>query len=62
MPNAGPGFGCGMLIFMQHTGAVKRLFMEVRPPAAAVGDTQQQRIAPIPRIEWDFYDFPWGES
>jgi hypothetical protein len=30
----------GMLIFMQHTGVVKRLFVEVRPQAAA-GDSHQ---------------------
>jgi hypothetical protein len=46
---------------MQHIGVVKRLFMKVRPPAAAVRDSQQQRIALIPRMEWDFYGFPSGE-
>jgi hypothetical protein len=46
---------------MQHLGVVKRLYMEVCPPAA-VRVSHPQRIAPIPRIEWDFYDFPWGES
>jgi hypothetical protein len=50
-----------MLIFVQHIGFVKRLFMEVRPPAvAAVRDSQQQRIGPIPRMQWGFYDFPSG--
>ncbi len=43
---------------MQHTGVVKRLFMEVRPPAvAAVRNGQQERMAPTPRMEWGFYDF-----
>jgi hypothetical protein len=48
-------FRGGMLIFMQHTGVAKRLFMEVRPPAvAAVGDRRQERIASLPRREWGF--------
>jgi hypothetical protein len=42
-------FRGGMLVFMQHTGVVERLFMGMRPPAvAAVRDSQQQRMAPIP--------------
>jgi hypothetical protein len=48
-----------MLIFMQHTGVAERLSIEVRPPAA-VRNSHQQRMAPIPRMEWGFYDFPWG--
>jgi hypothetical protein len=36
--------------------------MEVPPPAvAAVRDSQQQRIAPIPQIEWEFCGFPSGQ-
>jgi hypothetical protein len=51
-----------MLIFMQHTCLAKRLFMEVRPLAvAAVRDSQQQRMAPIPRMEWGFYGVPLGQ-
>jgi hypothetical protein len=51
-----------MLIFMQHTGLAKRLFMEVRPLAvAAVRDSYQLRMAPIPRMEWGFYDLLCGE-
>jgi hypothetical protein len=39
-------FRGAMLIFMQHRGVVRRLFMEVRPPAlATVGDSHQRRIA-----------------
>jgi hypothetical protein len=51
-----------MLIFMQHTGIVKRLFMEVRPAAAAAGDGHQQGTAPFPRMEWEFYGVPAGQS
>jgi hypothetical protein len=51
-----------MLIFMQHTGVGERLFMEVRPPVVAVvGDSQQQRIAPIPRMQWELQDVPAGQ-
>jgi hypothetical protein len=53
-------FPSGMLIFMKHIGFVKRLFMEVRPPAAAAGgDDHRQQIASLPRRQWDYYELPW---
>jgi hypothetical protein len=56
-------FPGGMLIFVQQTGVVKRLFIGVRLPAvaAAAGDNHQQRITQILPREWGFYGIPAGQ-